>query len=150
MSQPIHIVMTPTRNEAWVIRAFLESTTRWADYVIICDRFSTDWTREIVAEYAARTASLTEDRSSATDRPLALTEKKRAEVMFVAYLNVPDVRVPSARPRQWSSELIRAVTKIGCSPNSCSCPLADGCRNRSLELGSEVEADVLVVVLCHL
>ena len=52
MTQPIHIVMTPTRNEAWVIRAFLESTIRWADYVIICDQFSTDGTREIVAEYA--------------------------------------------------------------------------------------------------
>ena len=54
MSQPIHIVMTPTRNEAWVIRAFLESTTRWADYVIICDQFSTDGTREIVADFAKR------------------------------------------------------------------------------------------------
>ncbi len=54
MSQPIHIVMTPTRNEAWVIRAFLESTTRWADYVIICDQFSTDGTREIVNEFASR------------------------------------------------------------------------------------------------
>ncbi len=53
MSQPIHIVMTPTRNEAWVIRAFLESTMRWVDYVIICDQFSTDGTREIVAQYAA-------------------------------------------------------------------------------------------------
>ena len=52
MSQPIHIVMTPTRNEAWVIRAFLESTTRWADYVIICDQFSTDGTREIVEAYS--------------------------------------------------------------------------------------------------
>ena len=54
MNQPIHIVMTPTRNEAWVIRAFLESTIRWADYVIICDQFSTDGTREIVADFAKR------------------------------------------------------------------------------------------------
>ena len=53
-NRPIHIVMTPTRNEAWVIRAFMESTTRWADYVIICDQFSTDGTREIVQEYARR------------------------------------------------------------------------------------------------
>ena len=53
MTQPIHIVMTPTRNEAWVIRAFLESTMRWADYVIICDQFSTDGMGEIVAQYAA-------------------------------------------------------------------------------------------------
>ena len=53
MSQPIHIVMTPTRNEAWVIRAFLESTMRWADYVIKCDQLSTDGMGEIVAQYAA-------------------------------------------------------------------------------------------------
>ena len=46
--------MTPTRKEAWVIRAFIESTTRWADYVIICDQFSTDGTREIVNEFASR------------------------------------------------------------------------------------------------
>ena len=51
-SRPLHIVMTPTRNEAWVIRAFMESTTRWADYIIICDQMSTDGTREIVQEYA--------------------------------------------------------------------------------------------------
>lgn len=51
-NRPLHIVMTPTRNEAWVIRAFLESTTRWADYVIICDQFSTDGTREIVESYS--------------------------------------------------------------------------------------------------
>lgn len=52
MTTPLHIVMTPTRNEAWVLRAFLESTTRWADYIIICDQMSTDGTREIVQEYA--------------------------------------------------------------------------------------------------
>lgn len=58
MSRPIHIVMTPTRNEAWVIRAFLESTSRWANYIIIADQMSTDGTREIVSEYAARNQTL--------------------------------------------------------------------------------------------
>ena len=52
MTRPIHIVMTPTRNEAWVIWAFLESTTRWADYIIICDQQSTDGTREIVEHFS--------------------------------------------------------------------------------------------------
>ena len=51
MNRPIHIVMTPTRNEAWVIRAFLECNSLWADYIIIADQLSTDCTREIVAEY---------------------------------------------------------------------------------------------------
>lgn len=51
MNQPIHIVMTPTRNEAWVIRAFLECNSLWADYIIIADQMSTDGTRDIITEY---------------------------------------------------------------------------------------------------
>ena len=47
MKNTIHIVMTPVRNEAWVLRAFLESTSRWADYIIIADQMSTDGSREI-------------------------------------------------------------------------------------------------------
>lgn len=50
--EPIHIVMTPTRNEAWVIRAFLECNGLWADYIIIADQMSTDGTREIIQEYS--------------------------------------------------------------------------------------------------
>ncbi len=71
MSQPIHIVMTPTRNEAWVIRAFLESTTRWADYVIICDQFSTDGTREIVNEFASRKSKVESQKSKALSQKCA-------------------------------------------------------------------------------
>ena len=43
--------MTPTRNEAWVIRAFLECNGLWADYIIIADQMSIDGTREIISEY---------------------------------------------------------------------------------------------------
>ena len=46
-STPLMIVMTPVRNEAWVLPAFLESTSRWADYIIIADQMSTDGSREI-------------------------------------------------------------------------------------------------------
>ena len=51
MSNPIHIVMTPVRDEAWVLRAFLETTSLWADYIIIADQMSTDGSREIAREY---------------------------------------------------------------------------------------------------
>ena len=54
MDRPIQIVMTPTRNEAWVIRAFLECNGLWADYIIIADQMSTDGTREIITEYQER------------------------------------------------------------------------------------------------
>lgn len=50
MSRPLHIVMTPVRNEAWVLRAFLEATSLWADYIIIADQMSTDGSREIARE----------------------------------------------------------------------------------------------------
>ena len=43
--------MTPVRNEAWVLRAFLESTSKWADYIIIADQMSTDGSREIAQSY---------------------------------------------------------------------------------------------------
>ena len=51
MNRPIHIVMTPTRNEAWVIRAFLECNGLWADYIIIADQMSTDGSRDIINAY---------------------------------------------------------------------------------------------------
>jgi hypothetical protein len=50
-NSPLQIVMTPVRNEAWVLRAFLEATSLWADYIIIADQMSTDGSREIAKEY---------------------------------------------------------------------------------------------------
>lgn len=47
----LKIVLTPVRNEAWVLRAFLEATSLWADYIIIADQMSTDGSREIAKEY---------------------------------------------------------------------------------------------------
>lgn len=49
--EPIKIVLTPVRNEAWVLRAFLEATSLWADYIIIADQMSTDGSREMAKEY---------------------------------------------------------------------------------------------------
>lgn len=49
---PLIIVMTPVRNEAWVLRAFLEATSLWADYIIIADQMSNDGSREIAKEYS--------------------------------------------------------------------------------------------------
>lgn len=48
---PIHLVMTPCRNEAWVLKAFLEATSLWADHIIIADQMSTDGSREIVKDF---------------------------------------------------------------------------------------------------
>lgn len=49
--KPLIIVLTPVRNEAWVLRAFLEATSLWADYIIIADQMSSDGSREIAKSY---------------------------------------------------------------------------------------------------
>ena len=82
MSRPIHIVMTPTRNEAWVIRAFLECNGLWADYIIIADQMSTDGTREIIAEYARPNDEMSRDQS--LNEPHTLKDiRHRAEVILI-------------------------------------------------------------------
>ena len=49
--KPILICLTPIRNEAWVLHAFLKATSLWADYIIIADQMSTDGSREIALSY---------------------------------------------------------------------------------------------------
>lgn len=49
--EPLKIVITPVRNEEWVLDAFLAHTSSWADYIIIADHHSTDRSREIAKQY---------------------------------------------------------------------------------------------------
>lgn len=51
MNTPHLIVITPVRNEAWILHAFLKATSLWADYIIIADQMSTDGSREIYPQY---------------------------------------------------------------------------------------------------
>lgn len=50
-NRPKIIVITPVRNEAWVLDAFLTCTSSWADYIILADQHSDDGTREIAQKY---------------------------------------------------------------------------------------------------
>lgn len=50
-NHPLIIVITPVRNEAWVLDAFLTCTSSWADYIILADHHSEDNTREIAQKY---------------------------------------------------------------------------------------------------
>lgn len=50
-SKPKLIAVTPIRNEAWVLEAFLTCTSSWADHIIIADQHSTDGSREIAAKF---------------------------------------------------------------------------------------------------
>ena len=86
MSKPIHIVMTPTRNEAWVIRACLECNSLWADYIIIADQMSTDGTREIITEFNRRDEEMS--RADALNEPHTLNDDKHhCEVIMINNTN---------------------------------------------------------------
>lgn len=51
MNKPLLVVLTPVRNEAWILHAFLKATSLWADYIIIADQMSTDGSRDIYPQY---------------------------------------------------------------------------------------------------
>lgn len=50
-NRPLLIVLTPVRNEAWILHAFLKATSLWADHIIIADQMSTDGSRDIYPQY---------------------------------------------------------------------------------------------------
>jgi len=52
---PAIVVLTPVRNEAWILERFLAVTTRCADQVIVADQGSTDGSRAICARFPAVT-----------------------------------------------------------------------------------------------
>lgn len=49
--KPVIICLTPVRNEAWILDTFLQSTSVWADHIIIADQNSTDGSKEIASKY---------------------------------------------------------------------------------------------------
>lgn len=51
MTHPKLIVITPVRNEAWVLEAFLTHCSSWADYIVVADQHSTDGSREIAMRF---------------------------------------------------------------------------------------------------
>lgn len=49
--RPRIVVVTPVKDEAWVLDTFLSATTSWADEVIIADQQSTDGSLDIARRY---------------------------------------------------------------------------------------------------
>lgn len=51
MQQRKLIVLTPVKNEAWILPTFLRATSLWADCIIVSDQGSTDRSREIAESF---------------------------------------------------------------------------------------------------
>ncbi|MDR3287618.1 MAG: glycosyltransferase family 2 protein, partial [Prevotellaceae bacterium] len=50
-TKPKLICLTPVRNEAWILNAFLQATSLWADHIIIADQTSIDGSLDIASQY---------------------------------------------------------------------------------------------------
>ena len=48
---PAIVVLTPLKNDAWILRQFLEVTSTFADQILVADQGSTDGGLEICAEF---------------------------------------------------------------------------------------------------
>jgi len=81
-SEPVRVVViTPVRNEAWILERFLSVTSRFADYIIIADQRSTDESRAICSRYPkVRVIDNPTDEFNERDRQLLLLRHARALV----------------------------------------------------------------------
>lgn len=50
--RPRIIVLVPVRNEAWILKTFLECASLWADHIIVADQASIDGSAEIAAAFS--------------------------------------------------------------------------------------------------
>lgn len=49
MNRPQIIVVTPIKNEDWILDRFLSTTSLWADNIIIADQCSTDFNFQLAS-----------------------------------------------------------------------------------------------------
>jgi len=80
--EPVRVVVvTPVRNEAWILERFLSVTSRFADQIIVADQRSTDDSRAICRRYPKVTViDNPTDEFNERDRQLLLLRHARAVV----------------------------------------------------------------------
>ena len=74
-------MVTPVRNEAWILERFLSVTSRFADHIIVADQRSSDDSRAICSRYPKVTViDNPTDEFNERDRQLLLLRQARALV----------------------------------------------------------------------
>lgn len=79
--RPTLVCLTPVRDEAWILEAFLAAAATWADVIVVADQGSTDGSREIAE--AHEKAVVVENRMESYDegaRQRLLLEAARSHV----------------------------------------------------------------------
>lgn len=132
MSKPEIIVLTPVKNEAWILNRFLSVTSQIADKIIVLDQGSTDESLEICRKYS-KTVIL-ENKSKDYDeaeRQTTLIEAARELVSgprILLALDADEIMAANALSQiGWSTMLCAPPGTVLCfekpdlyiSPNRC-------------------------------
>lgn len=117
--RPRIVVVTPVRNEEWILDRFLSVTSRFADHIIIADQHSSDNSRCICERYPKVTVvdNPTEEFSE-RNRSLLLIEQARALVpspRIILALDADEILAANAlESRGWQTMLKAAPGTILC------------------------------------
>lgn len=107
---PAHTVicLTPVRNEAWILPAFLAAASIWADVIIVADQGSTDGSLEIARSFPK--VILIENRAEtysevARQRLLIEAARKQAGPRILIALDADEFLSPALAGRAWFERL---------------------------------------------
>jgi glycosyltransferase involved in cell wall biosynthesis len=84
-SAPTVICLTPVKNEAWILRRFLQCASMWADHIIIADQGSDDGSRDIARSFPK--VQLVDNDS------VGLDENYRGRLLLDAARKIPGPRL---------------------------------------------------------
>ena len=112
MERPAIVCITPVRNEAWLLDRFLQSTSLWADYIVISDQKSTDGSREIMQKYPKVTVvdnnstvlNETENRRNLISIARTTTDKQK----LIIGLDADEILTPEVFQRQTWNNILNA------------------------------------------
>ena len=98
------ICLTPVKNEAWILDYFLQSTSLWADHIIVADQGSADGSVEIAKKFdkVILVENTTQDYNESDRQKLLISEARKisgennifmaldADELLVNFHNNPD------------------------------------------------------------
>lgn len=112
-------MVTPVRNEAWILERFLSVTSRFADRIIVADQRSTDESRAICARYPKCTVidNPTDDYNEGTRQLLLLHHARTLvpEPRIILALDADEILAADAvQSPGWQSMLTAPAGSILC------------------------------------
>ena len=105
--KPTIICLTPIRNEAWILDKFLQTTSLWADYIILSDQISTDGSQEIARKYPKVILIENKEQKDFSEyglrKPLIDEARKIEGPRLLISLDADEVFTPNFNSSEWET-----------------------------------------------